>query len=89
MKLYSYSIDYGRMGVLDGLFFATDEELDAAEGNEVYMDDVLGKHSEISFTFDRSVLTEIELSQECINVLMKATGKTVSGYNLLEYAFDE
>ena len=89
MKLYRYSIDYGRMGDIEGVFFSTDEELKTAKGKEVYLDDVLGKHSEIVFDFDPDILEEIVLPDDVIKILFDAVGKNVSGINPLEFIYED
>lgn len=58
MKLYKYSQDFGRMGSLEGVFALTDEEYarGIAKG-EVYLGEVLGKHSEVTAYIQPSTVT--------------------------------
>jgi len=55
--LYRFSCDCGRMGDLDGLFVATQEEVDEVIGKEVYFGEVLGKHSEIFGVIEENEIT--------------------------------
>lgn len=50
-KVYNISIDCGRMGSIDGTYLAVEGALDKFKGHRFYADDVLGKHSEISFVW--------------------------------------
>ena len=45
--VYKFFWDCGRMGEVDGLFLSTEDEIKEALGKEVYLGEVLGKHSEI------------------------------------------
>lgn len=50
LKLYKYFEDFGRMGYLSGVFVADDADVEEAMGEEVYLGEVLGKHSEVTAT---------------------------------------
>lgn len=60
-KLWRLEIDFGRMGKISSTFFATAEQMEDLRTRSIWLDDVLGKHSEI--TIDFSDLTEQELSE--------------------------
>lgn len=55
--LYKYKEYYGVMGELYGLFFADSDEIEQAKNKEIYMGEMLGKHSEIFATLDDTTLT--------------------------------
>lgn len=73
------------MGDLDGLFVATQEEVDRVVGKEVYFGEVLGKHSEIYGTLESGDLTVIEVDEKAVEAIVAVTGPTISGYNPLVY----
>jgi hypothetical protein len=74
------------MGSLDGLFIATQKEVDEVIGKEVYFGEVLGKHSEIYGTLEAKDLEVIDIDETAINKLVAALGaKTLSGYNPIDY----
>lgn len=45
--LVKYCEDYGRMGVLEGVFVTTQETLNLIKGKYIVYGEVLGRHSEI------------------------------------------
>lgn len=45
--VFRWSRDFGRMGGLEGIFVATQAEVNYALGRRAYFGEVLGKHSEI------------------------------------------
>ena len=87
LGLYRFELDCGRMGELSGLFIADQSTIEKAQGKGVYMTDVLGKHSEISYKFGEE--KEIKLiSDDQEKVLwLRETFKydTLSGYNPLDW----
>jgi hypothetical protein len=48
-KLYSFYVDYGRCGEISGLFIALEQSVKGSIGKFVYLGEVLGKHSDVSF----------------------------------------
>ncbi len=58
-KLYSFEWDCGRMGFVEGLFVATEEEIKDAIDKEVYFGEILGKHSEVYGTLEQGDLKAI------------------------------
>ena len=54
-------------------------------GKELYFGRVLGKYSEIYGIFELKDIEEINLSDAAIEELLHTVGKTVCGYNPLEY----
>lgn len=67
MKLYKYHQDFGRMGELHGVFALTQEEFDKLqEKGDVYLGEVLGKHSDVVAYFDSNTMKELTDDQEFI-----------------------
>lgn len=77
--LWSFYWDYGRQGEVEGIFKATEEEVENAIGKEVFFGEILGKHSEVYGELEREDFT-LESSDPI--VVMNAVE---SGYNPLEY----
>lgn len=88
-KLYRFFWDCGRMGDVEGLFVADDEEVKKALGQRVYFGEILGKHSEICGTLNEGDLTVKSEDQEFIEKLVALLGCDISGYNPLSYMESE
>lgn len=87
-KLYAFYWDCHRMGSLDGLFVATDEDIQRILGKKIYFGEVLGKHSEIYGTIEEGDLTVKGDDQDFIDKLVKIIGgTTISGYNPVSYYY--
>jgi hypothetical protein len=84
-KLWEFNWDCGRMGWLDSVFIATDDEIKNIIGKTVYFGEVLGKHSDIHGTIEEGEITLITDNQEVVNILKNKLGKTISGHNPIEY----
>jgi len=84
-KLFSYDINYGRGYGVEGLFIATQKEVDLMLGNNIYFGEICGKHSEIDHTFKKEDLTVVNVSLESLKELEDQLGDTLSGYNPVEY----
>jgi hypothetical protein len=87
--LWKFYWDCGRMGEVEGLFVATQEDIDEVIGKEIYFGEILGKHSEVYGTLDNEDLKKIELDQKSIETLISELGNTWSGYNPLSYIEEE
>jgi len=87
MKLYKFYWDCGRMGSLEGLFFANPEDI--PYGENIYFGEVLGKHSDISETLCEEDIVEIDLPEEIVTLLFEKLGRNVSGYNPIDYYHGE
>lgn len=86
-KLYRFFWDCGRMGELESLFVAEEEDFEKCVGIPAYFGEVLGKHSEIEGTLDRSDFEVKSEDQEFIDKLVEIIGSnTISGMNPLNYA---
>jgi hypothetical protein len=85
--LWKFYWSCGRMGDLDGLFVATENEVKQAIGREAYFGEVLGKHSEIYGTLEEKDITKVELDSETVEKVKNILGDTWSGFNPIKYAF--
>lgn len=85
--LWQFYWDCGRMGDLEGLFIASQEEIDLILGEEIYFGEVLGKHSEIHGTLAKEDLILKSDDEEFITKLQEALGveRTISGFNPFDY----
>lgn len=83
--LWRFYWDYGRNGEVEGLFVATDEEINKALGMDVYFGEILGKHSEVYGKLEGDDLEKIDLDSETVEKVSKLIGDTWSGYNPLSY----
>jgi len=84
-KLYKYELDCGRMGVVDGLFIADEDEVNEAMGKYVYFGEILGKHSDIGCDLQESQLTVKSDDPGFVERLEAVIGsETISGYNPLD-----
>lgn len=88
LLLVEFYWDAGRMGHVEGLFVATEDELEKAYGKYVYFGEILGKHSEVSGTLDREDITIKSDDQVFIGQLTHLLGDSISGYNPLDYIQD-
>ena len=84
-KLFSFYWNCGRIGFIDGLFIATQEQVNALIGKEVYFGDVLGKHSEIYGIIEKDDITLRITDQNVIAALINIFGESICGYNPLDY----
>lgn len=87
LNLYKFYWYCGRMGDLEGLFFATKKEIDSIVGQHIHFGEVLGKHSEISGTIENKDITIIDINTEAKQALLNACGRTLSGYNPFDYFY--
>jgi hypothetical protein len=81
-KLFKFYWDCGRMGILDGLFIATQEQVDDIIGKNVYFGEVLGKHSEIEGIVEKDEIKLISDNFKLVTKLEKIfDSETLCGYN--------
>jgi len=83
--LFKFYWNCGRMGHVEGLFVATEKEVSDAMGEEIYLGEVLGKHSQIYGTIDENDITKLDVSPEAVAEVSKYLGDKWSGYNPLDY----
>lgn len=84
-NLYSFYVDCGRQGSLDGLFITTQEQVDKAVGCEMYFGEVLGKHSDVQGTLEAHEIKLVSSDQDKVEWLLELLGENVSGFNPLDY----
>ena len=87
--LWRFYWDCGRMGDVEGLFVATEEELANKIDKEVYFGEILGKHSEVYGTLEWGDLEKIDLDSITVDKVAKILGTTWGGYNPLIYVDDD
>lgn len=76
----------GRSGDIEGLFIAEKSKIETAYGKEVYLGEVLGKHSEIYGDLDEGDITIISEDPVVIETLSNLfEDDTISGFNPLKY----
>lgn len=84
-KLYKFNFDCGRMGDLEGLFIADEEQAKQAIGQYAYFGEVLGKYSEIEGAIEEGDISIVDVSEATMIELFNIMGENVSGYNPLDY----
>lgn len=84
-KLYNFEMDYGRMGSLDGLFIAEDNDIKDIIGKEIYFGEVLGKHSQVNGEMSEDMFKAIDIPEHVVDILEEKIGSTISGYNPFDY----
>ena len=87
--LWRFFWDCGRSGEIEGLFVATEEEVDNIVGKFVNFGEVLGKHSDIYGTIECGEILQIDAPVEFINMGREIFGKTWSGYNPFNFLEEE
>lgn len=75
------------MGHVEGVFVATEEDVEKIMGQEIYFGEILGKHSEVCFDMDTSNLTMVSNSPEVVKVI--EDHGLESGYNPFAYWEEE
>lgn len=83
--LWKFGWDCGRQGYVEGLFVATESEVNNIIGKEVYFGEILGKHSEIYGTIENGEIEKVDLDSETVEKVSLLLGDTWSGRNPLEY----
>lgn len=89
VKLWTWFVDCGRMGELNGAFFATDQQINKVLGFDICLDDVLGKHSEIEVELERDQFEVLEISAESTAAITEMFGTTLSGVNPINEAEEQ
>lgn len=87
-KIWHYHLDCGRMGYIEGMFVATEKEIQNEIGSTIYFGEVLGKHSEITSDLDWDDLEELTDDEELIEKCIKFN-IIPNGYNPLDYIYRE
>lgn len=69
-KIYKYTEDFRRMGSLESVFLATEEQVAKLRAlGEVHLGEILGKHSEVFATINDKTLVEIPGSEEVVSFI--------------------
>jgi len=85
--VYRFFWDYGRQGEVEGVFIATSDEIEEITGKEVYLGEILGKHSEVVNTVDADDIKLLSDDPAVVEVVEKH--KLSSGLNPLGYYYDQ
>ncbi len=88
IKLWKFHWDVGRMGDLEGLFLATEEDVKSLIGKTVWFGEVLGKHSDIYGDISPRDIKELHVEPATISDLAQH-GPTLSGHNPFDYYEEE
>lgn len=84
-NLYKMTLNFGRMGTLEGVFVADSAEVEALRDREVYFGEVLGKHSDCTWTFDDLDETVKVMTDDRPFIERFESLGLASGYNPLDY----
>jgi hypothetical protein len=68
------------MGLLVGLFVATEEEVEGILGKDVHFGEVLGKHSDIYATMDKSMFVLVSIDQSILDTFTSSIGTNPFDY---------
>lgn len=88
-KVYKYSEDFGRHGDLEAVFVADPAVVERmlARG-EVYLGEVLGKHSEVTATIDGETMKEVTADPAVIAFFEEHLGGS-AGISIVGYFLDQ
>jgi hypothetical protein len=85
--LYRFSVYFGRMGDLSGLFIAFPSDVAALKGKELHLGECLGKHSDVLVVFRGEEITRVDVAESTVIDMLRVCGNTISGINpVAEYA---
>lgn len=85
-KIYRFEYYCGRMGVVESLFIADEEDVRKIIGKTVRFGEILGKHSYVICDIEKKHFEVLTDDQEFINKFVEIMGNgTISGYNPIEY----
>lgn len=89
-NLWRYSKYFGRSGEVEGIFIATEDEIDNyLVGQEINFGEILGKHSDVDIYFEKSDFECLDVSESTIKDLFRVFGsRTIAGYNPFERLYD-
>lgn len=82
-KLWRFDWNRGRQGSLEGIFVATQEEVDRAVGQDLYFGEVLGKHSEVYGRLESEEVAPLDVPPEDLPVLLRHADLITSGFDPL------
>lgn len=84
-KLFKMALDFGRMGRLEGVFVATDAEVNLLRDRRVCFGERLGKHSECTWLFDDLDEVIVPMTDDQAFVDRFVELKLATGVNPLNY----
>ncbi len=85
-KIYSFGVDFGRNGEIDGMFIAESDNVENIIGKNVDFGEALGKHSDVQVVMEESYFTILSDELDFIEKFEKIIGTgSISGYNPLDY----
>lgn len=87
LGLYKFYWDCGRNGDIEGLFAAYDKEIERLIGKEIYLGEVLGKHSEVSGVVESDDITLLSEDEKLLEVIID--NDISCGYCPTDYLGDE
>ena len=91
--LWRFKLDWGRRGMIDSVFVASNEDVDEVIGKEAWFGSVLGKHSEVYCTLEIDMFTRLtrKLPDEeaVVDFHRRCFGREGIGYNPLQYIEEE
>lgn len=87
--LVEMSLDYGRMGSLEGLFLVDEADFELAQklNPQVYFGEVLGKHSEVYCDFNEMSF-RVKTDDPAKIAMLKDMDMVSSGHDPFEYMHD-
>ena len=88
-KIYKFYVDCGRMGDLEGIFIADEEEVNKIMGRNICFYEVLGKHSAVNVFFDHNDIKVLTDDQDFIKKFKEITEGRAIGVNPLHYIEEE
>lgn len=85
--LWKFYWNCGRMGSVESIFTATQEEIDSILEKEIHFGEILGKHSEIHGPLIKANLTLLSSDQTFVNEFIQLVGNI--GHNPFDYLEEE
>lgn len=82
-----FSWDWGRVGEIEGLFVAPVEWVEKSIGCEANFGEAMGKHSDVRGVLSKEDFTLITSDPKVVEIFKEYN--LSSGYNPLDYVFDE
>lgn len=76
--VYSYN-KFIRIGNLENVFIATDEQVKELIGKELQFDEPLGKYSSVSIMIEENDITKKDIAPDMIAVLAAQFGQSIAG----------
>lgn len=82
--IYRWHASFGRMGDLDGIFVATEDEIKELEGKVVEFGEVLGKHSDIRYKIEASDFECVSTKENEVEFFLRIRSNLSNGWNPIE-----